>query len=1078
MTFIVTFCLSRRVMVLLLLAVFLGAAGYAFTQLNIEAYPNPAPPIFEIVTQNRGQSPEEVERYITIPIELAIAGTPGLQYVRSTSLYGLSFVRAQFTYETEFQFAYQQVLNNLNNVALPAGIQPQVAPNLPTGEILRYQLVGPPGMSSTELRTLQDWVVTRRMKTVPGVRDVVSWGGPTKEYHAEIDLNRLPAYNVTLPQVITAISNSNINVGGRTLQIGQQSANVRGIGLIYSVDDIKNIVLSQSNGTPVLVGDVAKVSVGSAPRLGRASRDGEDDVVTGIVLLRRGEKTMEVIKRVEEQVEKINATNLLPPGVRMVPYYDRADLVNITIRTVVHNLTFGVSLIFVILWLFLGNLRSAIIVACTIPVALGFATIILVLRGESINLLSVGAIDLGIIVDSTVIMVENIYRRLADHRGPGHEEEQDAAPLVRGLASLLPPKLQTILSAAGQVNGAIFFSVLITIAAFIPLFTMQGVEGQIFGPMSKTYAFALCGALLATFIVTPVVSSLVLPEKVRETETFVVRAIRAAYEPVLHLALRFRWLTIAAAIGFLMFTGIAARQLGSEFLPKLEEGNLWIRATLPPTISLEAGETTVARIRAILKSFPEVVTVVSQHGRPDDGSDPAGFNNGEFFASLKPTEEWRQGLTKAALVKSIQDKLSAEIIGVDLNFSQNIQDNVEEAVSGVKGENSIKLFGPDLKVLDDKAREIETQIKGVKGIEDLGVLRELGQPNVVINIDRALAARYGFAAGDVNAVVQAAIGGQTATTVYEGERQFGLTVRLLPEYRNNLDAIRKIQVSAAPASGGGGAAASQTGNPVLAGPTASPTALNSATTAPGGGTGQQNQAYVPLSDVAKITYEVGASYIYRENFERYIPLKFSVRGRDLGSTVGDAQAKVKASIGLPTGYRTEWTGEFGSLQEAQRRLAFIVPVSIGLILMLLYSLFNSLPLALLAISAIPFAMCGGILALHAAGHAFSISAAVGFISLFGVSVMDSIMLLSFYVGLRGRGLERDEALQSAAKARLPQIMTTSLCACIGLLPAALSTAIGSQVQAPLATVVVGGMLISPFLTLLFVPVIGTVVLKK
>ena len=1075
MTAIVEFCLSRRAMVLALVASFLVACGYAFTLLNIEAYPNPAPPIFEIVTQSRGQSPEEIERYITIPIELAIAGTPGLQYVRSTSLYGLSFVRAQFTYETDFQFGYQQILNNLNNVALPAGIQPQVAPNLPTGEILRYQLAGPPGMSSTDLRTLQDWVVTRRLKTVAGVRDVVSWGGPTKEYHAEIDLNRLPAYNVTLPQVIAAISNSNINVGGRTLQIGQQSANVRGIGLIYSVDDIRNIVLSQSNGTPVLVGDVAKVSIGNAPRLGRAGRDDEDDVVTGIVLLRRGEKTMDVIKRVEAEVEKINTTNLLPPGVRMKTYYDRADLVNITISTVVHNLVFGVSLIFVILWLFLGNLRSAIIVACTIPVALGFATMILVIRGESVNLLSVGAIDLGIIVDSTVIMVENIYSRLSGH----HDATESDEPLQLGpVARLLPPKLQTIFVAATQVNGAIFFSVLITIAAFIPLFTMQGVEGQIFGPMSKTYAFALCGALLATFIVTPVVSSFLLPETVQETETFIVRAIRNLYEPVLHLAMRLRWLTIAAAVAFLLFTGGAARQLGSEFLPKLEEGNLWIRATLPPTISLEAGETTVARIRTILKRFPEVVTVISQHGRPDDGSDPAGFNNGEFFASLKPMDEWRKGLTKEDLVKSIQAKLSAEIVGVDLNFSQNIQDNVEEAVSGVKGENSVKLFGSDLKVLDDKAHEIEAQLKGVRGIEDLAVFKELGQPNVVINIDRALAARYGFAAGDVNAVVQAAIGGQTATTVYEGERQFGLTVRLLPEYRNNLDAIRKIQVSAAPPNGAGGATSSSTGNPVLAGPSASPTSLTSSTVAPGGGTGQQNQAYVPLSDVAKISYEVGASYIYRENFERYIPLKFSVRGRDLGSTVGEAQQKIKSSTALPTGYRTDWAGEFGSLQEAQRRLAFIVPVSIGLILMLLYGLFNSFPLSLLAISAIPFAMCGGILALYVTGLAFSISAAVGFISLFGVSVMDSIMLLTFYTGLRERGYERNDALEAAAKARLPQILTTSLCACIGLLPAAMSTAIGSQVQAPLATVVVGGMLISPFLTLLFVPVIGTVVLRK
>ncbi len=1040
---ILAFALGRRVMVLALLLVFMGAGTAAYNPLNIEAYPNPAPPILEIVSQSPGQSAEEIERFITIPIEVAIASTPGLQYVRSISLYGLSFVRVQFTYATDYYFAYQQTLNKLNTLQLPNNVQPAISPASLTGEIFRYQLVGPPGFDLIELKTLQEWVVTRRLKTVSGVVSVVSWGGPNKEYHVDVDLNKLAAYNLTLQQVLTAVGNSNINVGGRTLSLGQQSANVRGVGLIDKVDDITNIVLIQSAGTPVLVKDVATVEVGYTPRLGIAGRDDQSDVVLAIVLMQRNEKTLEVVQRVEEEVERINAGGILPPGVKIVPYYDRADLVGVTVHTVMHNLLFGIGLIFLIQWLFLGDLRCAIIVATTIPCALFFAAIILVVRGDSANLLSIGAIDLGIIVDGTVIMVENIFRRLQQAERRAHAERDGVeTPPARELPPGNPDwsaKLRKVFAGAVEVDKPILFSIAITIAAFIPLFTMQGVEGQIFGPMARTYAYALLGALIATFTVTPVVSSLLLPDTVNEKETFAVRQLHRLYVFLQRRALDFRAVTLLIAGAVLSLAVIVAAHLGTEFLPKLEEGNLWIRASLPPTISLDGGAPIVKRVRQVLKEYPEIVTVVSQHGRPDDGTDPTGFFNAEFFAPLRPREQWRPGLTKEKLVADMQARFAQEFVGIEFNFSQYIQDNIQEAVSGVKGENSIKLFGKSLETLEDTAKKIQDVMETVPGVEDLGIFRELGQPNLVITVNRAQAARYGLAPGDVNAIVQAAIGGQQATDVYEGERKFPLVVRLQPEFRSTVEAIRNIQVSA-PING--------------------------------------QTAYIPLSDLTDIQLRSGASYIYRENNERYIPLKFSVRDRDLGSTVAEAQGKVTKQVTLPETYHIEWSGEFGALEAAQKRLAYIVPLSLFLIMIMLYSLFNSLRYSLLAVAGIPFAVCGGILALTVSGLNFSISAAVGFISLFGVSVMDGILLISSFAALYEAGMERDAAIRQAAQARMRQMLMTALSASIGLLPAAISTGIGSQVQQPLATVIVGGMLIEPLMTLLIVPALVSVVMPK
>jgi cobalt-zinc-cadmium resistance protein CzcA len=1016
---VIDFSLRRRTMVLAILVLFLAAGFFAFYRLNIEAYPDPSPPMMEIITQSPGQSAEEIERYITIPIEIAMAGMPGLQHVRSISLYGLSDVKVQFAYDSEYYFALQQVLNRLSTLTLPGNVQPVISPESAVGEIFRYQLVGPPGYSLNDLKTLQDWVLERQFRTVPGVVDVVGWGGLTREYHVDVDLNKLAAYHITLSQVLAAISNSNANVGARTLDIGQQSANVRGIGLVSSVDDINKIVLSQSGGAPVFLQDVATASVDHSQRLGIAGRDDNDDVVEGIVLMRRGEKTLEVIQRIESAVEKMNRSGLLPPGVQIKPYYDRRDLIKVTTRTVIHNLIFGIALLFLIQFIFLGDLRSALIVSASIPVALFFAIIVMYIRGDSANLLSVGAIDFGIIVDSTVIMVENIFRHL--RRRPGDGTVSKARDHQH--------KLTRILAGATEVDKSIFFSTAIIIAAFIPLFTMQGVEGQIFAPMAKTYGYAMVGALIATFTVAPVLSSFLLPSAVREKEPFIVRKLKAGYLFVLRRALQYRFITIGAAALLLIATMAIVPLLGTEFLPKLEEGNLWVRATLPPTISLDAGEKYVSRMRAVMTSFPEVTTVLSQHGRPDDGTDPTGFFNAEFFVPLKPIDEWPRGMTKEKLIEEMKQHLEKDFLGVDFNFSQTIQDNVEEAVSGVKGENSIKLFGPDLQTLEKKADEIKAQLDTVRGIEDTGVFAELGQPNILIKVDRDRAARYGIATGDVNAIVQAAIGGQAATEVFEGERHFPLVVRLLPQYRQDLDRIKAIPVPA------------------------------------------PNGALVPLDELSNIEMKSGASYIYRENNERYIPIKFSVRGRDLGSTVAEARSKVESTVRLPQGYHTDWSGEFGELKEAEARLAYIIPISILLIIILLYSTFNSVRDSLLVMASIPFALIGGVLALFVAGINFSVSAAVGFISLFGVAVMAGIILLSYYNQLRRTGYPRAEALIRSAEVRMRPVLMMCMSACIGLLPAALSRGIGSETQRPLATVIVGGMLLAPVLILLIVPVL-------
>jgi len=1025
---VVQFALRHRALMMVFLAAIFAAGIFGFLALNIEAYPDPVPPLVQVITQSSGQSAEEMERYVTIPIEIQMAGIPHVASVRTTSLFGLSEVNVQFTYDFSYDEAEQRVINRLSELSgLPNGAQPQISPESPIGEIYRYRVVGPPGYSVTDLKTLQDWVLQRRFKAVPGVIDVSGWGGKTKTFDVNIDQHKLVAYGLTLPQVINALNNANLNVGGQTVNFGPQAAIVRGVGLIHSVDQINNTMLTAANGTPVFLRDVATIKVGNLPRLGIAGQDRDNDIVEGIVLMHRGEKSTPTIKGVEAEVEKINSTGVLPPGVRVEKIYDRSDLIAVTTHTVLHNMLEGMVLIFVIQWLFLGNLRSAIIVATTIPFALFFAIIIMTLRGESANLLSVGAIDFGLVVDATVIMVENIYRHLA---------EASHARLLTDPRRGLLGKVAIIREAALEVNKSIFFSAAIIIASFLPLFTLVGVEGHIFGPMAKTYAYAIAGGLLATFTISPALAALILPNQVSETETFLVRAIRKIYEPALAFALANRLLTLGGAALMFAITILAAGNLGLEFLPHLEEGNFWIRATFPQSVSLEASDEAVNQIRQVMLRYPEVKTVISQHGRPDDGTDSTGFFNAEFFVPLKPFDTWPHGMGKAKLTKQLNDALADKFPGVDFNFSQNIEDNVEEAASGVKGENSVKLYGGDLETLQRTAEKIKDVMSTVPGITDLAVFNSLGQPTVRIDVDRVKAARYGLAPGDVNNTVTAAIGGEAAGALYEdgSDRNFPLMVRLSPEYRQSLDSIRAIPIGAPNPSGNG-------------------------------------VIQIPLSDVANVSLTSGASFIYRDQQERYIPIKFSVRGRDLGGAVLEAQQKVAKEVIMPGGYRTEWVGELGQLQSALARLEVMIPISLLLIGLLLFINFSLLSDTLLAASVMPMAAIGGILTLFITHTPLSISAVIGFIGLFGISVMNGIIVVSSFNQNVEAGLARLDAIRRACETQLRPVMITCIAACVGLLPAAVSTGIGSQVQRPLALVVVGGILLAPVLILIVLPVL-------
>jgi cobalt-zinc-cadmium resistance protein CzcA len=1008
---LVQLALSLR-WVMLLMALGLVAGGLAaYKNLDIEAYPNPVPPLVEIITQPNGWSAEEVERYVTVPLEIGLAGMPALDHVRSQSLFGLSDVKCYFKWGISYQEARQEVLNRLSFVTMPPGAQPQISPWNAIGEVFRYQLIGK-GYSLQDLKTAEDWVLERQFKQVPGVIDVVSYGGETKQYQVKVDPNRLRAQGVSLQQVMTSITNGNQNVGGQRLTIGEQAFNVRGIGLIRNVHDVENIVVSSPKNTPIRVRDVAVVELGFSPRLGIVGHDDDPDIVQGIVLMRYGGDTAKTLEGVYKRIALIRENHLLPPGMTIEPYYDRGKLVAVTTHTVVENLLVGMGLVTVVLFLFLGNIRASLITALNIPLALMIAFCGLVGTNTSANLISLGAVDFGIVVDSTVIMMENIFSHLGSHgRGTMYER---------------------ILRSASEVGGPMMFSSLIIAVAFLPLFTMTGVSGVIFSPMAITYAFAIGGAILLALTLTPVLSSIALKADMEEKESFVMRTLERVYRPLFRVVLTYPRAAVGLSLLPILLCGLCLRFLGGEFMPKLEEGNLWIRATFPTSISLERSASYVGRMRNILRGCPkdtnepctdknrthlEVETVVSQLGRPDDGTDVSGFYNIEIFAPLKPFDEWKKGLTKEKLTDELSSELASAFPGVNFGFSQMISDNVEEAMSGIKGENSIKVIGPDLKVNEGKAQEIVEVMSTIAGVKDLAMFHSLGQPNVRITIDRDACARSGLNTGDVDAVIQAAIGGQAVTQVYEGEKYFDLTVRWAEPYRGSVDAIRRINVAAPDGS------------------------------------------LVPLGQLAEITKEEGPALIYREDGSRYAPVKFSVRDRDLVSTITEAKQKVTAKVKLPYDTHLEWAGQINEYGEAMARFMIIVPLTLLLIGLLVYSAVKSGLDTLIVLLSIPVACTGGVFALLINGINFSVSAAMGFVSIFGIAIQDAILVVTYFQRLRAEGATIEHAAREAAEKRLRPVLMTTLVATLGLFPAAISNGIGSQTQKPLALVVIGGSMI-------------------
>jgi cobalt-zinc-cadmium resistance protein CzcA len=1128
-------------LVVVLLAVGLAIGGiFAFRNVNVEAYPDPAPAIVEVVAQYPGASAEEVERQVTIPLEVTLAGMPGLKYMRSRSLFGLSHLRNQFEYGVDFDKARQEVINRLQFTQnLPAGVNPQISPESPTGEIFRYTLSSPKDAlgrdiyTLNDLKALQDWTLERAFRRVPRIIDVVSMGGTVKRYEIHPDPERLKKYGISLQQLQNAIGNSNSNVGGDYLRQGHTVLNVRGVGLLGGGEDpvqqvlglkdpaeaaallraeeqrrvreIRRIVVASVNNVPVRVEDVVEggplvtgqaygqegVVVGYQTRLGRdcfSKPDGVDeaghvrwrdneDTVQAIILLRKGEDSLPALKAVKAAVKELNESGDLLPGVKIEPYYDRTDLINITTETVKENLLLGMVLVTVILLMFLSNVRSALIVAINIPLALLFAFSVLFLRGKSANLLSIGAVDFGIIVDSSVIMVENIYRHLSSG------EYMNLSLSER------------ILKACREVERSLFFSTAIMVCAFIPLFTMQGPEGQIFGPMADTYAFALGGALVLALTVSPVLCLFFFPNLRPSPDNFLVRWLKDGYLRQLERCLNYRWLTLGVfGLIILATLVIAVPRLGNEFMPELEEGNLWIRATFPVNVALEEVADKARLARGIMRTYPEVDTIVVQLGRPDDGTDSNGFYNAEFFVILKPQKEWptppnhERQRTKEQLVQEMNEELKRTVLGVDWNFSQNIRDNVMESLSGVKGDNSVKIFGPNLDELERLADQVKNTLEGIRGIENVGVFRIKGQSNLEFQVDREKCAQWGVNVADVNNVIDSAVRGKPFTQMIEGEKSFDVSLRWPERLRTNETFILDIPVDVTNNTVTQGQVASVSQTP-QSGPSTGVSPTGTSNPGPALTGSQANATYNNLSSAPRrrlgdlVTpigedgkpdphghfLRAGASMIYREQGKRLIPIKFSVRGRDLGGAVAEAKEKTAALFQAP--YRAEWSGEFQEMEEAEARLLIIIPLSLALIIVLLYLAFKSLLDAFVVLSNVAALSVGGIWALHLTHTNFSISAAVGFISIFGVAIMDGLLLVSYFNHLRVKGLPLREAILQGSEKRVRPVMMTALTAIFGLLPAAMSTRIGAQTQRPLAIVVVGGMVLTLLVTRYLMPVL-------
>ena len=1019
---IVDFALNNRFIVLSVALLLFVWGVISFEKLPVEAYPDVANTWVQVITQWPGRAAEEVEQQVTIPVEIQMNGIPHLDHLRSASLAGLSVVNLIFDDNSDNDWDRQKVLERLSQVTLPPGVTPSMGPDFsPIGSIYWYTLRSSnPAYDVMELKSIQDWTISKYMKSVPDVVDDSSFGGVTREYQIRIDPDKLVSYGLSLAQVEQQLTNANMNGGGSFIEQGAQQINVRAVGLVNDVNDIGKTVLKTQNGAALRVKDIAEVEQGPKIRLGQIGKaihrvDGvvvdDNDVVEGIVFMRKGADTATTLDGIHAMVRRLNE-QILPPGVKIVPYLDRDDLVHYTTHTVLHNLTEGMILVVIILFIFLGNVRGAIIVALTIPFALLFASICLDLRHISANLLSLGALDFGMVVDGAVVMVENIVRHLHQH-----ESDQDTA-------------LEQIRQAAHEVQRPVFYAIAIIITAYLPIFTLERVEGKLFKPMAWTVAFALLGALIFSMLVIPALSRLLFRSGVREWENPVMNYLTARYRQAVTWAVRNRWITVSVAgVSFLFaiylaFSGV----IGSEFLPHLDEGAIWVRGTLAPSTGPTEGTRIADEARAILCSFPEVPQVVDQVGRPDDGTDTTGFFNAEYFVDLLPKEKWRPVFhqDKDALIAAMNRELE-KIPGVIWNFSQPISDNLEEAVSGVKGALAVKIYGDDLKTLEEKGDQIVSVMRGIPGVQDLGLFRVLGQPNLDFRVDRDQASRYGINVSDVQDAIQTAVGGNALTQVLVGEQRYDLVLRYLPEYRDTKEAIEKVRLL-------------------------SPT-------------GER----VSLAQLTKISVNDGGSEIYREANSRYVAVKYSVRDRDLGSTVEEAIRKVNAQVKLPPGYTIDWAGEYESQKRSERRLLTVLPITILVIFVILYTMFKSMKWALLILTNVAMARLGGLLALLLTHTNFSVSSGVGFLALFGVSVQTGVIMLEYINQLRVTGYTIEESAVEGAVLRLRPIMMTMLVATLGLLPAALSHGIGSDSQRPFAIVIVGGLISDLVMSIFLLP---------
>lgn len=1014
---IVGFSLKNRFFIFFMTGLLIVAGVVSYQNTPLEAFPDVTNTQIIIVTQWNGRSAEEIERFVTVPIEVAMNSVQQKSNVRSTTMFGLSIIKIIFDDGVEDFFARQQVNNQLRNISLPEGVEPDVQPPYgPTGEIFRFTLTSK-DRDSRELLTLHNWIIDRQLRSIPGVADVVAFGGRQKIYEVQVNPTKLVKYNITPLEVYQAVTKSNVNVGGDVIEKNGQAYVVRGIGLLNSIPDIENIIVEFVKDNPVLVKDVADVRESDMPRVGQVGLDGNDDVVEGIVVQRKGENPSEVLARIKDKIDELN-TKILPPDVKMVTFYDRDNLIEFCAHTVKHNLLEGIVLVTVIVFVFMADWRTTVIVSIIIPLALLFAFMCLKLKGMSANLLSMGAIDFGIIIDGAVVMVEGIFVTL-DHLA--HRNGMDRYNKLS--------KLGLIKRTGGELGKAIFFSKLIIITALIPIFSFQKVEGKMFTPLAYTLGFALLGALLYTLTLVPVLCSILLNKNVREKSNPVVRFFDNIVTKGFEWCYARKKLSIIFATAFLGLSLFSAKFLGTEFLPTLNEGALWVEAKMPMSSSLAETIKMVTVLRAKLNEFPEVNGVLSQTGRSNDGTDPSGFYYVQMQVNLKPKDEWKRKITQDQLIEEMDKKLK-QFQGINYNYSQPIIDNVAEAVAGMNASNAVKIYGDDLETLNTKANEVLEAIKDVPGIKDVGILRNIGQPEVSVILHDHKMAQYGVSTADAQAVIEMAIGGKTASILYEGERKFDIRLRYEQQYRRTVDDIQQLMV------------------PTLTG------------------------GKIPLKEISTIKTVTGPAFVYRDNNKRFIGVKFSVRERDLGSTIADAQSRVKPLLkSLPKGYSVNWSGEFENQVRATARLGQVVPISLIGIFILLFIMFSNAKDAGLVLINVPFALIGGILALHITHMNFGISAGVGFIALFGLCVQNGVILISVFNKNLAARMSLDDAIREGVKSRIRPVIMTALMAAIGLLPAAVSTGIGSETQKPLAIVVIGGLITATVLTLLIFPII-------